>query len=402
MKKLLYLVHRLPFPPNKGDKISSNNMLNYFSSRWRVHLGTFVDDPDDWQFVEQVREKCEDSCIVGLPRHKRITGSLHGLLTGQAFSLGYYHNAELEAWVRESIARECPDAVLVFSGVMGRFVRGLVPTHVPVVFDAEDVDSEKWRSYAEAKQWPLSWLYRREADKLLAYERAMAASTHTSLFVSAEEASLFKQLAPESAHKTHYRTQGVDSTFFDPSLSYENPYLEGQKVLVFTGAMDYWPNVEAVKWFCDHVLESVRAREPEFLFCIVGMKPTEEVRQLEARPGVRVTGGVPDVRPYLQYALAACLPLQLARGIQNKALEAMAMCLPVVATQQALVGIVDYPGVLAVAANDAREMTTAALEILAQPRAMNSAGRECVLEHYNWDTNLRRMEAFLLTDRNVA
>ena len=401
MKKLLYLVHRLPFPPNKGDKISSNNMLNYFSGRWRVHLGTFVDDPDDWQYVNLVREKCEDSCIVELPRRKRLTGSLFGLLTGQALSLSYYDNAQLQAWVRDSIARECPDAVLVFSGVMGRFVKDLLPAHVPVVFDAEDVDSEKWRSYAQAKRWPISWLYRREAKKLLAYEREMASSTHVSIFVSQEEAALFKQLAPESAHKVHYRTQGVDSAYFDPALSYDNPYQSGQKVLVFTGAMDYWPNVEAVKWFCQHVLQAVLAREPNFLFCIVGMKPTEDVKQLGKLPGVRVTGGVPDVRPYLHHALAACLPLQLARGIQNKALEAMSMTLPVLATEGALVGIVDYPGVLATEANDADAMISAAVALLAVPRQANTAGRACVLEHYNWDTNLRRMERFLTDDESV-
>tara|TARA_R110002072_G_scaffold84388_26_gene191518 strand:+ start:20836 stop:22044 length:1209 start_codon:yes stop_codon:yes gene_type:complete len=401
MKKLLYLVHRLPFPPNKGDKISSNNMLNYFSGRWRVHLGTFVDDPEDWQYVNVVKEKCEDSCIVDLPRHRRVTGSLAGLLTGQALSLSYYGNAELQAWVRASIERECPDAVLIFSGVMGRFVKGLLPAHVPVVFDAEDVDSEKWRSYAQAKQWPLSWLYQREADKLLVYEREMAASTHVSIFVSPQEAALFKQLAPESAEKVHYRTQGVDSTYFDPALSYENPYQPGQKVLVFTGAMDYWPNVEAVKWFCEHALRAVRESEPDFLFCIVGMKPSDEVLQLGKLDGVRVTGGVPDVRPYLHHALAACLPLQIARGIQNKALEAMSMTLPVLATQDALLGIVDYPEVLSIVANDPAAMIAAALELLAAPRQINTAGRACVLEHYNWDTNLRRMEGFLIGDEGV-
>ena len=401
MKKLLYLVHRLPFPPNKGDKISSNNMLNYFSGRWRVHLGTFVDDPDDWQYVNLVKEKCEDSCIVDLPRHKRVTGSITGLLTGQALSLSYYGNAQLQEWVRATIEQECPDAVLVFSGVMGRFVKGLLPPHVPVIFDAEDVDSEKWRSYAQAKPWPISWLYQREATKLLAYEREMAASTHASIFVSPDEAALFKKLAPESAEKIHYRTQGVDSAYFDPQLPFENPYKSGQKVLVFTGAMDYWPNVEAVKWFCDHVLKAVLAKDPDFLFCIVGMKPTDEVVQLGKLPGVRVTGGVPDVRPYLHYALAACLPLQIARGIQNKALEAMSMTLPVLATRDALVGIVDYPGVLSTVADDANAMVTAALALLAQPRQMNTAGRACVLEHYNWDTNLRRMEGFLTNDEGV-
>jgi sugar transferase (PEP-CTERM/EpsH1 system associated) len=401
MRKLLYLVHRLPYPPNKGDKISSNNMLNYFSGRWRVHLGTFIDDPEDWQYADLVREKCEDSCIVDLPKLKRLTGSVYGLMTGQALSLSYYGNVELQEWVRASIERECPDAVLVFSGVMGRFVKGLVPAHVPVVFDAEDVDSEKWRSYSQSKTWPTSWLYQREANKLLVYEREMAASTDVSIFVSAEEAALFKQLAPESADKVHYRTQGVDSVYFDPQVPFENPYQAGQKVLVFAGAMDYRPNVDAVKWFCQYVLDAVRQQEPDFLFCIVGMKPADEVRQLGKLPGVRVTGGVPDVRPYLSHALAACLPLQLARGIQNKALEAMSMTLPVLATQDALLGIIDYPGVLSVVASDADAMIAAALDILAHPRQTNSAGRACVLEHYSWDTNLRRMEKFLLSEGSV-
>ncbi len=398
MKKLLYLVHRLPYPPNKGDKISSNNMLKFFSTGWRVHLGTFIDDPDDWQFTPIVEEYCEDSCIVDLPRRKKITGSLHGLATGNALSLSYYANRELAAWVRASVERERPDAVLVFSGAMAQFVKGVVPADVPVVFDAEDVDSEKWRSYAHSKPWPLSWLYRREADKLLAYEREMSAATDVSLFVSAEEAGLFKTLAPESAGKTHFRTQGVDSNYFDPALSHENPYADNDKVFVFTGAMDYWPNIEAVKWFCEHVLDDVRASDPNFVFCIVGMKPSDEVRQLAKLPGVRVTGGVPDVRPYLAHALAACLPLQLARGIQNKALEAMAMELPVLATKGALVGILDYPNVNAHVADTPLEMIEQALAILSQPRQYNGAGRECVLEHYNWDTNLKRMESFLTRD----
>jgi glycosyltransferase involved in cell wall biosynthesis len=193
----------------------------------------------------------------------------------------------------------------------------------------------------------------------------------------------------------------VDSAYFDPQLPFENPYQAGQKVLVFTGAMDYWPNVEAVKWFCEHVLEAVRKQEPNFLFCIVGMKPTDEVKKLGNLRGVRVTGAVPDVRPYLSHALAACLPLQLARGIQNKALEAMSMTLPVLATQDALLGIVDFPGVLSIVANDGKAMAASALALLARPRQTNSAGRACVLEHYNWDTNLRRMEAFLISNGGV-
>jgi sugar transferase (PEP-CTERM/EpsH1 system associated) len=226
----------------------------------------------------------------------------------------------------------------------------------------------------------------------------MASNTDVSIFVSAEEADLFKKLAPESADNAQFRTQGVDAAYFDPGGTYDNPYSEGARTLVFTGAMDYWPNVEAVTWFCEHVLPGVRERVPDFVFCIVGMKPTAEVQQLGSLEGVVVTGGVPDVRPYLAHAQAACLPLQLARGIQNKALEAMAMELPVLATTDALVGILNYPGVMAVVADDPASMINCAVEFLEQPRQYNTAGRACVLEHYNWDTNLKRMESFLIND----
>lgn len=395
MKKLLYLVHRLPYPPNKGDKISSYNMLKYFSARWRVHLGTFIDDPEDWQHLSSVQEMCEDTCIQDLPRAKKITGSISGLLTGRSLSVAYYANRALQDWVKSSVERECPDAVLVYSGVMGQFVAENMPAQVPVVFNAEDVDSEKWRSYAASKSWPVSWLYAREAGKLLQFERKMAIATDVSMFISEDEAALFKRLAPESAHKTFHRKQGVDSNYFDPGHSFDNPYAGGEKPLVFTGAMDYWPNIEAVCWFCEHVLPALRDRDPQVLFCIVGMKPTEQVQRLAELPGVRVTGAVPDVRPYLHYALAACLPLRIARGIQNKALEAMSMMLPVLATGSAMTGIEQPPGTLSLVAEEADEMIELAVDLLAKPRQQNRAGRECVIQNYNWDTNLKRLESVL-------
>lgn len=402
MKKLLYLVHRLPYPPNKGDKISSCNMLKHFAKSWRVHLGTFIDDPDDKQYVETVKDFCEDTHIADLNGSDKIIGSVRGLLTGQALSLAYYQNKGLADWVKRSIEQEMPDAVFVFSGTMAQYVAGLVPDDVPVIFDAEDVDSEKWGSYATTKPWPLSWLYQREAQKLLAYEREMAAATNISLFVSKEEADLFKTLAPESAEKIKFRTQGVDSVFFDNDVELENPYAQDAQVLVFTGAMDYWPNVEAVQWFCEHALAKLRQRVPDVQFYIVGMKPTADVIALGKLDGVTVTGGVPDVRPYLKYAHAACLPLQLARGIQNKVLEAMSMRLPVVATTDAMVGIIDYQDTLAYIADDVDGLIKKMVELLALPRQMNQAGRQCVLDHYNWDANLRKMELFMVKDGETS
>ena len=243
----------------------------------------------------------------------------------------------------------------------------------------------------------MNWLYRREADKLLAFERRMAAEFDSTVFVTREEAELFRSLAPESAHKTTYRIQGVDSNFFDPSLTFENPYHGSAPALVFTGTMDYWPNVDAVTWFAKEAFPQIRAEVPDALFCIAGMRPTPEVRKLAEQEGIVVTGSVPDVRPYLAYARAAVLPLRIARGIQNKVLEAMSMQLPVIATPGAMTGIQAYPGFQPTVSDDPRVLAESAVALLTQPRRVDKAARQCVLERYDWEANLQRIARLLET-----
>jgi sugar transferase (PEP-CTERM/EpsH1 system associated) len=392
-KKLLYLVHRLPYPPNKGDKISSFNILKHFSEHWDIHLGTFIDDPTDWEYVGKLNEYCKDSLVIGLGRTDRIKGIVKGLFTGEALSVCYYQKRELTAWVNRKIEEENPDGVLIYSGAMAQFVAGKVPETTPVIFDLEDVDSEKWRSYAASRKGPLAWLFRREADKLLDYERRMAAETSACVLISREEAELFQRLAPEIAARVTYRIQGVDSDFFSPGHPLENPFPDVENPIVFTGAMDYPPNIDATKWFCRNVFPSVRSSLPQAAFYIVGMNPTAEVRELSNIDGVTVTGGVPDVRPFLKHARCACLPLRIARGIQNKALEAMAMELPIVATPEAMVGIALQEDDLNHVVTDPGRMAEILVSLLTESRQNNVRARETVLEGYNWRTNLQRFEA---------
>ncbi len=394
-KKLLFLVHRLPYPPNKGDKIASFNLLRFLAARYEVFLGTFVDDPDDRRYVAKLNDYCRELCAPEIAPTRARIASLRGLLTGEALSLPYLRHRQLMAWTGRVLERERPERVVVFSGPMAQYVSGRLPAAGISLFDMVDVDSEKWRSYGERKPWPMSWLYRREADKLLAFERRMAAAFDGTVLVSREEAELFRRLAPESAHKTTYRIQGVDSAFFDPSLEFENPYPDGAPVLVFTGAMDYWPNVDAVCWFAEQAFARIRAAVPEARFYIVGMRPAPEVTRLATQPGIVVTGGVPDVRPYLAHARAAALPLRIARGIQNKVLEAMAMQLPVLATPGAMTGIQGFPGFAPTVSEHAEALVDAAIGLLSAPRVSDLAARACVLERYDWDANLQRIARLL-------
>ena len=394
-KKLLFLVHRLPYPPNKGDKIASFNLLRFLAERYEVFVGTFIDDPEDRQYLDKVAEYCTDLCAPEIkPTYARIA-SLRGLLTGEALSLPYLRHRALQQWTDRIIEQKKPERVVIFSGPMAQYVSGKLPVDTISLFDMVDVDSEKWRSYGERKRWPMSWLYRREADKLLAFERRMANEFDSTVFVSKEEAELFRGLAPESAHKTTYRIQGVDSAFFDPSLHFENPYPNDAPALVFTGAMDYWPNVDAVTWFAEHAFPHIRNTVPDALFCIVGRHPAPEVSRLAEQPGILVAGGVPDVRPYLAHARGAALPLRIARGIQNKVLEAMAMQLPVLATPGAMTGIQAFPDFTPTISEQPEALADAAIQLLQQPRRTDHAGRECVLQRYDWDANLQRIARLL-------
>lgn len=393
MAELLYLVHRLPWPPDKGDKVRSYHLLRHLAARHRVHLGTFVDDPADMQHLEAVRAVCASVYAAPLhPRRARIA-SLKGLLTGQPLTLAYYRNAGLERWVQGLVQAGRIDSTVVFSSSMVPFA----PERLPLLVDFVDVDSAKWAEYAGRRPWPLSWLYRREGERLLAYERRAAARAQRSVFAAEREAALFERLAPEVADRVQAISNGVDTAFFDPGVQRPTPYAAGELPLVFTGAMDYWPNIEAVCWFAAEMLPALRERYPQLRFHIVGRNPSAAVQAL-AGPAVHVTGTVPDVRPWLQHAAAVVAPLRLARGIQNKVLEAMAMARPVVTSSACAMGIEAHDGTELRVADTPVEYVARLAEWLSAPErghAVGRAARERVQASYGWQARLRAFDPHL-------
>jgi sugar transferase (PEP-CTERM/EpsH1 system associated) len=391
---LLLLIHRIPYPPNKGDKIRSYHLLKHLAQQYRVHLGTFVDDPDDWQHLPHVEAMCASSHFAPLKPLLARVRSLGALLANRSLSLDYYRNAGLQAWVDRTMREHKIGKVLVFSSAMAQYVEA--HAHARRVVDFCDVDSDKWRQYAEKKTWPMNWLYRHEARQLLAYERRVARECDASLFVSEPEAALFKELAPESVAKIGFFNNGVDTDYFSPERSYASPYPAGERALVFTGAMDYWPNIDAVQWFAAEVFPQLRARFADTSFYIVGARPAAAVQALAQLPGVVVTGTVPDVRPYIAHAQVAVAPLRIARGIQNKVLEAMAMATPVVVSPQALEGIEAIPGTdLLLAADAAAFVATVAALLTEADSVIGRVARAKVEQLYSWPSNLARIEARL-------
>ena len=321
--------------------------------------------------------------------------SARSLLTGAPLSASYYASRGMARWV-DAVMREArPEAALIYSSVMGQFL----DAHAPrcVVTDFVDVDSDKWRQYAQSKSGPMKWVYTREAETLLKFDRALARRCQASVFVSEAEAALFAGLAPDSAARIHAIRNGVDSAYFNPEASLPPLSAPHGPAFVFTGTMDYWPNVDAVVWFARAVLPEIQRHIPAARFMIVGAKPAPAVQELAGITGVTVTGRVADVRPYLAGAAAAVAPMRLARGIQNKVLEGMSMGRPVITTHQGLEGIDADPGTHLLVAGEAAEFAAACLAVLDADRAaaLGQAARRLILERYQWQATLSEFDALL-------
>ena len=400
MENLLLLVHRIPYPPNKGDKIRSHHLLKHLGQRYRVHLGTFIDDADDWQHVPRVEELCASTHFVELNRRVARIRSLGALVTNRSLSLDYYRDRSMNEWVKNTMKTQKIDRILVFSSAMAQFAEAY-PDATRVV-DFVDIDSDKWRQYAEKKNWPMNWLYAHEARQLLKYERYVASQYDASLFVSEPEAQLFRTLAPESAGKISFFNNGVDTEYFSPKLSYDNPYEAGERAIVFVGAMDYWPNIDAVQWFAREVFSPLHVTHPDVRFYIVGARPSAETVALADQAGIVVTGTVSDVRPYIAHASVAVAPLRIARGIQNKVLEAMAMAQNIIVSSQALEGIKAVPGIELLLASDAAEFTAAVTAQLVHAKHVTGpSARACVEKHYSWPSNLSRVDALFKRQSDI-
>lgn len=385
---LLFLAHRIPFPPNKGDKIRSFHLLRHLSARYAIHLGAFVDDPDDWQYRDALEPWCTSIRLFPLHPRRAKLASLSGVLTGEALTLPYYRNRKLAAWAKGLADTGTVRRGLAYSSAMAQFMPAGLARRV---LDMVDVDSDKWTQYAATQRWPLSWVYAREGRKLADWEARVAEDFDATLLVSHDEAALLQQRAPHACDKISAFENGVDADYFSPARDYPNPYPADVQGVVFTGAMDYWPNIDAVSWFAERIFPAVREAVPAAQFTIVGSRPGEVVRALARQPGVVVTGSVPDVRPYLAHAACAVAPLRIARGVQNKVLEAMAMARPVVASAQAAEGIRAEAGRDFVLAQGEAEF---ALAVVAQLQTASSAApaRACVLAHYDWARNLSAID----------
>ena len=398
MPNLLFLTQRIPYPPIKGEKIRPLQILKHLREHYDVHLGCLVDDPADEEHVGTIEALCATSYFARLDRRRAKLMCLTGLLTGEALSVTFYRDRGLAAWVRRTLEQVRPEAVFICSSNMAPYVLGRLGAERVSLCDLADVDSEKWRAYAAKDKGPMRWVHGREWRQVARLEARIARELDWSTFVTEEEAALFRTQLPALADKIRAVPSGVDFAYFDPAIAQQAPYATDRLNFVFTGTMDYPPNVDAVRWFALEILPLIRRRAPDAQFHVVGSSPAPEVRALAAESGVFVTGRVPDVRPYVAFATAGVAPMRIARGIQNKVLEAMAMGRPVVVTPDALEGIDAEPGRELLLADGADAFAARCLEA-AEPggAAIGQAARQRIERDFSWQGRLRGFDALLGT-----
>ncbi len=396
--KVLFLSQRVPYPPDRGDRITTWHFLRHLLDRGaRVRVGCLADEARDVHAAAELgaMDGVEGICAPRIHRRWRRLTSLLGLWGDKALTLPFFRNRTLARRVARWLREDPPDVIHVYSSSMAQYAlapdgpegdpRGLR------IMQFAELDSDKWRQYAAQSWWPLSWIYRREARKLLDFERLVARRFDVSLVCSDREKVLFQEHIPD-----------VEPTVLPNGVDVEHFQSQGDEqrqptTVIFTGVMDYEPNVHGVLWFVNECWPQLRRAFPDARLLIVGSRPLRSICQL-FRDGILVTGRVPETPPYFDRAAVAIAPLHLARGVQNKVLEAMSMGLPVVATGNAAQGLGAVPPDTLIVADTVADTVAAIHRLFNDPNQAREVGQRAaafVRQHYTWERMFQILDNIL-------
>jgi polysaccharide biosynthesis protein PslH len=393
---IVFLAHRFPYPPDRGDKIRSWHILKALTKIAPVHVAALVDDPRDLGHVTFLKQHVA-SVTTASRAGSKLVAAAKAALTGESASVHAFANREFGAAVQAILTRHDISTIFAFSGQMAQFVP-LERSGRNFIMDFVDMDSAKYDDFARGSIGMAAWANRLEAKRLLAFEKATAERADVSLFVSEAEANLFRSKTGLPGGKIHALGNGIDLAYFDPALPRLSVDAPEGPLIVFTGQMDYGPNVEAVVAFARETMPRILTREPNAHFAIVGRNPGPAVKALAALSRVVVTGEVADTRDWLAAAAVAVAPLKLARGVQNKVLEAMAMARPVVVSSGAAEGI----DAALIVADTAQEEADEVISLLQDPlraAAIGAANRAQMVARYGWDAQLARLADIVTAGR---
>jgi polysaccharide biosynthesis protein PslH len=375
--RILFLAHRLPYPPNKGDKIRSFWELSSLGERHEVDLFCFYDDPADEFHISGLRNYCDSCYAEPISVFGSRVRAVSALMSGRAFSSAFYYSRTMATRIADTVRRKNYDAVFIFGSTMAQYVEHM--PHLPRILDLVDVDSDKWLQYASRTRRPLSWVWRTEAHRLQLWERELVDTFSNTLVCTEAEARLLRGIAPTG--NVTVLQNSVDTDYYRPeAVQIPESIRRLQPYVVFTGSMDYFPNVDAVQFFGREVFPLIRDQVPDLRFVIAGRNPVPEVVRLSAEPGIELTRDVPDMRPYLLAASVAVAPMRIARGVQNKILEALAMDIPVVASPMAAGALPKELALLVMAESEPKHIAARVKDYILAPA--RTGARRTFLKRY--------------------
>ena len=378
--EILYISHCVPWPPDKGDRIRAFHSLRRLVEHHRIHLACLARSDAEAAAASELRSRCASVRIEVLHRNSAIVRGLARFAAGDSFTAAFYSHPALHAHVRSILASRPIGAAIILSPPMGPYA----PQSVPFIADWGDVDSEKWFQYAQMRF--LGFAHRLEARRLRKVERDYALRSRRTFFVTANELDLFRRIAPDAP--VGLCGNGVDTATFDPGAAFAKPAdLTSRKFVAFVGVLNYFPNSDGVCRFAETVFPELRRRDPQLELFLVGRNPARSVMQLGKMDGITVTGTVDDVRPYLAAARAVIAPLRIARGVQNKVLEALAMGKRVLASDEVCRTFMpDLPkGIVCCRSADDYVRATAALPATSEP---DMAIADAARRRFTWEASL--------------
>ncbi|MBX3685966.1 MAG: TIGR03087 family PEP-CTERM/XrtA system glycosyltransferase [Rhodocyclaceae bacterium] len=387
---ILYVCHRFPFPPKRGGKIRPFNMIRHFSEAGhKVTVCSLARSDDEAAEGRGIAPHCERFEMAVVSNPFQTLRMVARLPTPTPSSLGYFYSRDLQRAIDAALERERFDLIFVHCSSVAQYVEHV--RDIPKILDFGDMDSQKWLEYGKYKPFPLSLGYRLEGAKLEREEKRLARCFDMSTATTRAEWETLESYG--AAAHTDWFPNGVDATFFKPDA-------EGydEDSLSFIGRMDYYPNQECMLEFCAKTFPLVRAKRPQAKLLIVGADPSPEIRRLGELPGVTVTGSVPDVRPYILRSAAMVAPLNIARGTQNKILEAMAMGVPVVTSPMGAGGVDALDEEHFLVGRTPEEYAHHALRIMGNPEErgrLARAGRERMLTNHDWSASMRRLDGIV-------
>ncbi len=384
--RILYVTHRVPYPPDRGDRIRTWNILKFLAGRASVDLACLADEPASQDTLNVLRGVTNQLAVIPHAGHSRYVRGAISMLCGNTVTQGMFDSPALTKVLRDWGRSTRYDAVLASSSGVARYL--FPPCIRPDTkrwVDLIDVDSQKWLDYAKAATFPISSVYGTEGRRLRKVECGLAETCERLLVVSDAERELFQAFC--ATERITAVSNGVDYEYFAPqSDTQSEPHS-----CAFVGVMNYKPNADGAIWFAQNVWPGLRQRYPDAKFYVVGKSPTPEVQALNAIAGIQVTGSVPDVRPWLMRATCTVVPLQIARGVQNKVLEAMACGRPVICSTEPLKGLAAEPGVHLLRADTADDWIASLSRVFDDKQlqqTLGAAGMKCVQQNYSWNTAL--------------